>query len=117
MGLERARAGADLVAVPASDWRGIDPVHAQMAALRAIESGHSVLRATRFGLSLAIDGYGRTRAWHSAFEPGTGMMFAELPRKHVWTLYSFWGDAPLMFATALLAGLISGRRRCSPRRR
>src|SRR5208282_5605527 len=36
MGIERARLGADLVAVPASDWRGIDPVHAQMAGLRAI---------------------------------------------------------------------------------
>jgi apolipoprotein N-acyltransferase len=70
VGRERAAAGADLVVVPASDWRGIDPVHAQMAAVRAIESGHSMLRATRFGLSLAVDPHGRPRAWHSAFEHG-----------------------------------------------
>jgi apolipoprotein N-acyltransferase len=98
---------ADIVAVPASDWRGIDPVHAQMAALRAIESGHSMLRATRWGLSLAVDPYGRTRAWHSGFERGSGIMFAELPRARVRTLYSIWGDAPLAVALALLVGLIA----------
>ena len=79
---------ADIVAVPASDWRGIDPVHAQMAALRAIESGHSMLRATRWGLSLAVDPYGRTRAWHSAFERGSGIMFAELCLLYTSTVFS-----------------------------
>ncbi len=108
MGLERARAGADLVAVPASDWRGIDPVHAQMAALRAIESGHSMLRSTRFGLSLAVDPYGRTRASHSSFEGGgAGIMFAELPSTRVRTLYAIWGDAPLAIAVALLTVLVT----------
>jgi apolipoprotein N-acyltransferase len=102
----RERAGADLVAIPASDWRGIDPVHAQMAAVRAIESGHSVLRATRFGLSLAVDPYGRSRAWHSAFEPSSGVMFAELPRAHVQTLYAIWGDVPVALAAAVVAALV-----------
>ncbi len=109
MGIERARLGVDLVAVPASDWRGIDPVHAQMAALRAIESGHSMLRATRFGLSLAVDPYGRPRAWHSAFEGGSGVMFADLPHGHVRTLYSIWRDAPLLVAALLLAVLLARR--------
>lgn len=108
---EAAQAGADIVAVPASDWRGIDPVHAQMTVLRAIESGTSVLRATRFGLSLAADGYGRVRAWHSAFEGGSGVMFAELPRARVPTLYAYWGDAPLFVAVALLAVLMATRLR------
>jgi apolipoprotein N-acyltransferase len=36
--------GTDLVALPSSDWRGIDPIHTQMAACRAIEQGQSVLR-------------------------------------------------------------------------
>jgi apolipoprotein N-acyltransferase len=106
MGIERSRLGAGLVAVPASDWRGIDPVHAQMAAVRAIESGHSMLRSTRFGLSLAVDAYGRPRAWHSAFERGSGVMLAELPRARVPTLYSWWGEAPLVAVSVLLAALI-----------
>lgn len=100
---ERARAGADLVAVPASDWRGIDPVHAQMAGLRAIESGVSVLRSTRFGLSIAVDPHGRTRAWRSSFEPGSGVMFAVLPATRVPTLYAICGDGPLWIAAAILA--------------
>jgi apolipoprotein N-acyltransferase len=106
-GLERGRLGADLVAVPASDWRGIDPVHAQMAAVRAVESGHSILRSTRWGLSLAVDPYGRPRAWHSAFEPAkAGVMFAQLPRGHLRTLYSIWGDTPLLVVALSLAGFI-----------
>jgi apolipoprotein N-acyltransferase len=109
LGLERARLGADVVAVPASDWRGIDPVHAQMAALRAIESGTSMLRSTRFGLSIAVDPYGRTRAWRSAFEGGSAIMFAQLPNSSVRTLYSIWGDTPLMAAAVLLVFLVGIR--------
>ena len=45
---------ADIIADPSSDWRGIDPLHSQMAAFRAVEQGHSILRSTRFGLSAAI---------------------------------------------------------------
>ncbi len=50
---------ADIVAIPSSDWRGIDPLHSQMAAFRAIEQGHSIVRSTRFGLSAAINPYGQ----------------------------------------------------------
>jgi apolipoprotein N-acyltransferase len=38
--------GVDLVALPSSDWRGIDPIHTQMAAVRAIEQGVSIVRST-----------------------------------------------------------------------
>jgi len=109
--MARDRAGADVVAVPASDWRGIDPVHAQMAAVRAIESGHSVVRATRFGLSLAVDPYGRVRGWRSAFEPGAGEMITQVPRSRVSTPYAFWGDAPLAGGVILLSALIVQRLR------
>ncbi len=64
----RARAGVDLVALPSSDWRAIDPIHTQMAAMRAIESGHSIIRATRFGLSAGIDPEGRLRGTMSHFD-------------------------------------------------
>ncbi len=104
----RSRAVVDFVAVPASDWRGIDPVHAQMAAVRGVESGHSVLRATRWGLSLATDPYGRIRAWHSAFERSkSGIMYAELPREHIRTLYALWGDFPLAVLSVLVVALVA----------
>jgi apolipoprotein N-acyltransferase len=54
MALEHARLGVDVIALPSSDWRGIDPLHAQMAVLGAIAGGFSVVRSTRFGLSAII---------------------------------------------------------------
>lgn len=112
----RARAGVDLVALPSSDWRAIDPVHTQMAALRAIESGHSIVRATRFGLSAGVDPEGRLRGWMSHFdhpargsEAGVdagadgGVLLVELPRSGSTTLYGLWGD---WFVGLLGAGLV-----------
>lgn len=55
LGLENARLNPGLVVVPSSYWKGIDPIHAQMASVRAIEGGYSLLRPTRFGLSVAYD--------------------------------------------------------------
>jgi apolipoprotein N-acyltransferase len=114
--LERARAGVDLVALPSSDWRGIDPTHSAMAAVRAIESGHSILRSTRWGLSAAVDPYGRIRARQSAFERGPGVLHASLPTSRVPTLYALWGDVPLLlFCGALLGTVALGRLRARRR--
>jgi len=84
--------GADMVIVPSSDWRGIDPVHTEMAAFRAVEQGHSVLRSTRFGLSAAITPYGEMTAQMSSFSQNDKIMYARLPVKGVTTLYSIIHD-------------------------
>ena len=89
---EIAALGADIVAVPSSDWRGIDPIHTQMAAVRAIEGGFSLIRSTRWGLSAAVDPYGRFRAWRSDFDTGEKIMVAQLPVGPVDTFYERWGD-------------------------
>jgi len=81
-----------LVALPSSDWRGIDPIHTQMAALRAIEEGVSILRSTRLGLSAGIDAHGRARAWQSSFDSGDRVLLVALPRHGVGTLYARTGD-------------------------
>jgi apolipoprotein N-acyltransferase len=84
---------ADIVAIPSSDWRGIDPLHSQMAAFRAIEQGHSIVRSTRFGLSAAITPYGQMVAQMSSFDKNDKIMMAELPVRGVTTVYSIIGDA------------------------
>jgi apolipoprotein N-acyltransferase len=97
------RLGADLVALPSSDWSGIDPLHTQMAALRAIEEGFSIVRSTRFGLSAAIDPHGRLRAWRSSFDGASSrLLVAELPRRGVPTLYRSTGDVLVLAAAAWL---------------
>lgn len=103
--MARARRAADVVAIPASDWRGIDPVHAEMAAVRSIESGHAIVRSTRFGLSVATDAYGRLRARRSAFEPGAAVVFASVPTEHVETVYAALGEWPLLGALAVVVAL------------
>ncbi len=84
---------ANIVAIPSSDWRGIDPLHTRMAAFRAIEQGNSLLRSTRFGLSAAINPYGEMTAQQSSFDRHNKIMIAELPTKRIPTLYSIIGDS------------------------
>ncbi len=83
---------ADIVALPSSDWRGIDPLHSRMAAYRAIEQGHSILRSTRFGNSAAITPYGEIISQMSSFDNNNKIMLAHLPVKGVKTFYSVIGD-------------------------
>lgn len=83
---------ADIVVVPSSDWRGIDPIHTQMALFRGLEQGHSILRSTRFGLSAASTPYGEMTAQMSSFNQNDKIMYAQLPVKGVRTLYSMIHD-------------------------
>jgi apolipoprotein N-acyltransferase len=82
----------DLVAVPSSDWRGIDPLHSRMAAFRAVEQGHSIIRSTRFGLSAAITPYGELASQMSSYDVNNKIMIANLPAHRITTLYSIIGD-------------------------
>jgi apolipoprotein N-acyltransferase len=89
---EQAKLGIDLAVLPSSDWLGIDPIHAQMASVRAIEGGFSLLRSTRMGLTAAYDPYGRSRAWESSFDVKDRIVIAALPRHGIKTLYTAIGD-------------------------
>ena len=84
--------GADIVTIPASDWRGIDPLHTKMAGYRAIEQGHSIVRSTRFGLSAGISPYGEMISSQSSFDNNDKIMMTELPKEGIRTIYSIIGD-------------------------
>ncbi len=112
LGHDQAQLGADLVAVPSSDWRGIDPVHTQMAAVRAIEGGHSVVRSTRWGLSSAVDPLGRLVSWGSSLDESDGVLLGRLPRAGVRTPYTVLGEGGVGLLLALIGAgaLLVGRR-------
>lgn len=93
---------ADIVALPSSDWRGIDPLHTRMAAFRAIEQGHSVIRSTRFGLSAAISPYGEIISQSSSFDENSRIMIADMPSHGFTTIYASLGD----FVILLCAGYL-----------
>jgi apolipoprotein N-acyltransferase len=92
LGLAHAALDVDLVVLPSSDWRGIDPIHSEMAAARAIEGGHSLVRSTRFGLSAGYDPWGRARGRLSHFDSGERVLVVSLPRHGVTTIYGVLGD-------------------------
>lgn len=103
LGLQLARLGVDIVALPSSDWRGIDPIHTQMAAFRAVEGGYSLVRSTRWGLSAAVDHHGRIRAQLSDNDRGDKILWAQLPMSGVKTVYEVLGDwLPLLCVILIL---------------
>ncbi len=83
--------GAGLMLVPSADWLEIDPIHSHMAVFRAIENGMSVARQTDEGLSLSVDPYGRTLAQTDFFGTTDRTMVAQVPVRHVATVYTAFG--------------------------
>jgi apolipoprotein N-acyltransferase len=102
LGRAHAQNDAGLVALPSSDWRGIDPIHTEMAALRAIEGGFSIVRATRFGLSAGIDAHGRLRGQQSTNESAEPFVLASVPTTRIPTVYSALGNLVLLPLLGLL---------------
>jgi len=94
---------AELLLVPANDWQVIKHLHLHMATFRAIENGVSMIRATKSGLSGAVDAFGRTLAVTDHFSPGAQIMIAQVPLKRVRTLYARVGD---LFAWLCIASLL-----------
>jgi len=111
LAVNHARLGVDLVALPSSDWEGIDPVHTNMAAVRAIEGGHSVVRSTRWGLSAGVDPMGRILGQRSAFDDTSeGVLLVRVPRQGRDTVFGALGERGVglllllgLFATGLSA--------------
>jgi apolipoprotein N-acyltransferase len=97
------RAKADLLLTPASDWKTIKHLHFQMAVFRAVENGVSMVRATKSGLSGAVDAFGRTLAVTDHFSPGAQIMIVQVTLRHVSTIYARVGD---LFAWLCVASLL-----------
>ena len=115
---QTGQSGADLMLVPAKDWREIDPVHTEMAALRAIENGVSLVRPTYGGLSASVDYQGRTLAAMDYFTTQPRVLVSHVPTRGVRTVYSSIGDtfAWLCVAALLaLAGWLGTRSRLAAR--
>ena len=97
------RARADILLVPASDNKDIVHLHHVQAVFRAVENGISMLRAARWGLSSAVDPFGRILATMDDSLAAQKVMVAQLPTKGVVTIYSRIGD---LFAWMCIIGLM-----------
>jgi apolipoprotein N-acyltransferase len=88
---QTGRKGVGLLLVPSRDWFEIDPVHSHMAVFRAIENGMSLVRQTDAGLSIAVDPYGRVLAQTDFFGATDRTLVAQVPVRHVPTIYTLVG--------------------------
>ena len=97
---------------PASDWRGIDPRHTEMASFRAIEEGFNLVRQANAGLSAAYDYQGHRLAAVDAYTSPNAALIAEVPTQGTLTLYSILGDwfAYLCIAALLALATLAWRR-------
>ena len=105
---QAGRRRADIVLVPAWDWRAIDPLHSAMAACRAVENGFAMVRHSVEGLSLAVDGLGRRLAALDHFQTSRRVMFADVPTRRIRTVYSSVGDGLAWLSLAGLAAFAIG---------
>lgn len=83
---------ADLMILPSGDWREISPMHSNVARVRAIENGFSLLRPASGGVSLACDRYGRTIAKRDFYDSGEKILVASLRLDGMRTIYTQLGD-------------------------
>lgn len=108
---------ADILLSPAKEWDAINPMHAEMAVFRAIENGTAVIRQADEGLSIVVDGYGRTLASGEGLVGDGNYLLTEVPTSSPTTIYAVVGDVVGVIATggllvlAIYALFIAQRRK------
>lgn len=101
---QAGRKGVDILLSPSMEFPGIVPIHAQMAAFRAIENGMTIVRQADNGLSVVIDPYGRTLAAVNHFTTDERVMVTQVPANNgVFTFYPLVGD---LFAWLAMVGFL-----------
>jgi apolipoprotein N-acyltransferase len=112
---EYARAGTNLLLVPAWDFQVDGWLHGRMAMLRAVEDGFALARAGRDGVLSLSDNRGRVIAEAPTVEGRFVTVTGELPLTSESTFYSRTGEWFAWVSLAGLAGLMVllfvGRRR------
>jgi apolipoprotein N-acyltransferase len=92
---------ADIVLSPAFDFpKGITPTNTYNQMLRTIENGFSLIRAVSNGLSVAVDYNGRILSSMNYFTTSNEIMYADVPRKGIKTIYTRIEDILAWLCTA-----------------
>ena len=100
---QAGRQNVDILLSPSMEYEEIDPLHAQIAAFRAIENGMSIVRQTDQGLSMVADPYGRMIATADHFTGEERVVRADVRTSGVTTVYPQLGDMVGLIAILGLA--------------
>ncbi len=99
----------DILLLPSGDWKEIAPYHAQVAIVRGIENGFSLVRPVSGATSVVTDPYGRVRGIKNFDDEGPKVLVAYVPVKRVKTFYPIIGDIVVyLCGIALAAFVITG---------
>lgn len=101
---QAGQGGTDIMLVPAFDFGNL-VLHTPMVALRAVENGFSVVRATGLGMITSYDMMGRVLATTDYRMSSDGILLSEVPTGGVWTLYPVIGDAFAWLSIVMLVGM------------
>ncbi len=82
----------DILLSPALEWEGINPMHGEMSAFRAVENGLVVIRQADQGLSIVTDAYGRSIATADPLISSSNSLHTAVPTQGTDTLYAQIGD-------------------------
>jgi apolipoprotein N-acyltransferase len=96
--------GVGLLLVPAWDFTLDGWLHGRMAVMRGVESGFTIVRAAKQGLSTVSDDRGRILAQQDVAKVRFASLVGTAPVRHDDTLYARWGD---WFAWLNIAGLVA----------
>ena len=88
------------------------PQHLQIAQMRALETGRSMLRATNTGMTAIIDHRGRISAALPPFTRGT--LSGSAQGRSGMTPYARWGNLPFIVLALLICLAFALRRRAAP---
>ena len=97
------KSNADVLLIPASNWKEISPLHTNVAVFRGIENGCSIVRQTRNGLSIITDPRGKIISQMDHFATNSWIMSGDVPNRNIWTLYPLIGD---LFGWLAIVGLV-----------
>ena len=100
---QAALGSADLLVVPANEWKAIKYTHYQMAAFRAIETGAALIRPAASGLSSAIDPWGRVLGVADDAATRDRATVVQVPLGGIRTVYARIGD---LFAWLCVGGVV-----------
>lgn len=87
------RDGTDVLLAPSGDWPAIKEIHANMALMRAVEQGFSLVRPANHGLNVVADYQGRILARLDHYATSDRRLSAVVPSRGTTTLYQRTGDA------------------------
>ncbi len=107
----------DIMILPSFDWEQIIPIHAEMAALEAIQNGYVLIRPEGSGYSQIYDCYGNSYTEAKEGYRDSNIHYADISPRSGDTIYLLTGNIFLIISSIiLLLGLLLKLRKIRSRR-